>query len=265
MKDLFYESEKDVNCGVYAEWQKEYEFGVLHFHRAFEIAYMLSGNTVFTVEDENFSAETDDIMFAHCYYTHMSSHSPKHEKYVIIVPEYFSGGLHSMMKEETLPACLDDKEFNKTLLPFIEKLVNCSETMSPIVLKGYVNIIFGSLIEHYTPVNVKPKSKNVTLIANILTYIDDHYASPLTIEATAAALGYNKSYFSRLFNQCIGTSFNNYLNFLRLDKFEELQAASGDKSMTELAYECGFSSLATFYRAKKARADIRAAKNKTDK
>ena len=43
------------------------------------------------------------------------------------------------------------------------------------------------------------------------------------------------------------------------------KAASGDKSMTELAYECGFSSLATFYRAKKARADIRAAKNKTDK
>ncbi len=35
MKDLFYESEKDVNCAVYAELQKEYAFGILHFHRAF--------------------------------------------------------------------------------------------------------------------------------------------------------------------------------------------------------------------------------------
>ncbi len=213
------------------------------------------------VEDEVFPSYPDDIMFAHCYYAHKAQPLPEHEKYVVIVPEYFSGGLHSLLKKKPLPAILGDREFNRTLLPYIEKLVNDSERMSPIVLKGYVNIVFGSLIEHYTPVNVKPKSKNVTLIANILTYIDNHYARPLTIEATAKALGYNKSYFSRLFNKCIGTSFNNYLNFLRLDKFEELQARSGDKSITELAYECGFSSLATFYRTKKARADMRALQN----
>ena len=43
------------------KWQKEYEFGILHFHRAFEIAYMLSGNTVFTVEDEKFPAYMNSI------------------------------------------------------------------------------------------------------------------------------------------------------------------------------------------------------------
>ncbi|MBR3966160.1 MAG: helix-turn-helix transcriptional regulator [Clostridia bacterium] len=257
MKELFYESEKDVNCGVYAQWQKEYEFGVLHFHRAFEIAYMLKGQMDFIVENDILPAEPNDIIFAHCYYAHMARPLPEHEKYVVIVPENFSGGLYSLLREKTLPSCMKDKEFNKTLLPFIEKLVEDSEKMSSIVLKGYINIIFGLLFEHYAPVDIKPKSKNVSLVASILTYIDANYTRPLTLEETAVALGYNKSYFSRLFNQCVGTSFNNYLNFLRLDKFEELLASSSDKSMTELAYECGFSSLATFYRVKKARAQNR--------
>ena len=251
MKDLYYEYEKDLNCDLFITQQKEYN-GRLHFHRAFELAYIIEGNAKYTVEDQNFIVQSGDMFFSHRYYSHRCSDKLPHKKYVIAVPENFSLSLTMLLREETLPPLLSDKDFNRTLVPIINKL-HKDKNLHPVVVKGYINVIFGSLFDHYSTVTVKPKNKNVSRIEKILLYLDAHYMQPLTSDEVALQLGYSNSYFSRLFNQCIGSSFNSYLNALRLDKFEELAALSPTKSITELAFECGFTSLATFYRAKHLR------------
>ena len=69
MKDIFYESLKDTRGTIFAEMQKAYG-SRLHFHRVFEVAYILEGEANYTVEDENFTAHAGDIIFTHCYYLH---------------------------------------------------------------------------------------------------------------------------------------------------------------------------------------------------
>ena len=61
MKNILYEAIKDTHNKIFAEKQIEF-YGRVHFHRAFEIAYISEGATDFIVDDEKIHAEKNDIM-----------------------------------------------------------------------------------------------------------------------------------------------------------------------------------------------------------
>ena len=252
MKDAYYEALKDTRGTLFAEIQKEYS-SRYHFHRAYEIAYIYEGTAFYTVEDTDFCAETDQIIFAHRYYRHRSHDTQKHEKFVIAVPEKLSSDMDSLLAHSTLPHLLPDKAFNKTLLPLFKALYETTDQTPSITVKGYVGLIFGLLVSHYKSITVAQKNKNISVIVDILNYIDRHAAEPLSLAQIAGRFGYNKSYFSRLFNSYVGVSLNRYINFLRLDRYEQLLKQRKDESITDLILKAGFPSLATFYRAKKDR------------
>lgn len=71
----------------------------------------------------------------------------------------------------------------------------------------------------------------------------------LTRAQLAACLGTNRTYLSAYFNQ-IGTSYNAYINMLRIKHFEQLyaKAATTSRSVTaqQLAQESGFRNYSTF-------------------
>lgn len=252
MKDAYYEALKDTRGTLFAEIQKEYA-SRYHFHRAYELAYIYEGSALYTVEDEELFAEKDHIVFAHRYYRHQSHDTHPHEKFVIAVPENLSQDVDALFSHSTLPHLLPDKEFNQTVFPFFKALYETDKNTSSITVKGYVGLIFGLLVSHYKSITVTPKSKNVSLIAEILSYIDKHADEPLHLSQIAKEFGYNKSYFSRLFNGYVGVSLNRYINYLRLDRFEKLAKENKNASITDLVFKAGFPSLATFYRAKRDR------------
>ena len=249
MKDAYYEAPKDTRGKLFAEIQKEYA-SRYHFHRAFEIAYVFEGEAKYRVEEEDFFAEKDQIIFAHCYYRHRSYDVTKHRKYVIAVPEQLAHDITPLLSESTLPHLLPDKEFNQTLLPYFKALSETTETTSEIVVKGYVSLIFGLLLSHYKSITVAAQSKNISIIVKILGYIDQHVEEPLSLGKIAEHFGYNTSYFSRLWSSSVGIPLHQYVNFLRLDRFAQLMKERKDESITDLVFKAGFPSLSTFYRAK---------------
>ena len=83
--------------------------------------------------------------------------------------------------------------------------------------------------------------------------MDDNYTESLSLKNISAKFGYNKTYFSRIFNQYIGMSLTDYINMVRYDNFEKLYKNNPESNVTTLALECGFSSLATFYRVRNER------------
>lgn len=200
--DTFYESSMDKTNAIYAH--EQYDAGVrLHFHRAFELAYITEGTASYEVEGESFLAKPNQIMFSHCYYQHKCSGVPTHTKYVIVVPGNFSHDISDRFEKQTLPSLLEDTDYNKTLLVYFKKLVSEGESMSVLLKKGYVQLLFGSLLEHYDGILVKPKNRNLPIILDILNYIDQNFREHITLETLSSEFGYNKTYFSRLFNQHI--------------------------------------------------------------
>lgn len=251
MNSVFYEAAKDTSGKVFAERQHEFA-SRLHFHRAFELAYITRGSARYEIGDEHFVAQEGDIIFAHCYYEHRSFLDLPHEKIVVAVPKVLFGDIAALFSEKTLPARMRDGAFNRTLLPFFEALVE-GQASSRLLQRGCVSLIFGALARRYEGERVVPRNRDVSRMVEVLDYLDRRFTEPLSLAEIAAHFGYNKSYFSRIFNSCVGVTLNTYINALRLNRFEALSGEAGEKSVTDRMLEAGFQSAATFYRAKAER------------
>ena len=105
----------------------------------------------------------------------------------------------------------------------------------------------GYLLSHYPLVPVK-RSDSVDLMVRVLCFLDENYADKMTLDSVSAEFGYNKYYFSRLFNKYIGESLTNYIHIVRLQHFMRKRKKNKTASIADLAMDCGFDSVPTFYR-----------------
>jgi AraC-like DNA-binding protein len=248
MENIYYEYCRDTELDM-PVFEGKSSNAHRHFHRAIEILYVEDGEVECCVGDESFIAEPDTIIFVHNYYIHSFKPKTEYKKLVFIVTPNFESDFNKMLKSHTLGANLTDKEFNRReIRPFFEKLYNDQAEMPRLVKKGYINIILGMLFDHYPTSSVKT-SDGMEIMVDILHYIDLHYREPITLESIAGAFGYNKCYFSRMFNRYIGESLSNYVNIVRLREFMERAKEKDAPAISKLASECGFVSMPTFYRA----------------
>ncbi len=88
------------------------------------------------------------------------------------------------------------------------------------------------------------------LALNSLFEQDLIYLNPeLTLSDVARSIGTNRSYLSEYFNHECNTSFNDYINNLRLSYAENIMTTNQDISIEEIASTSGFNSISTFRRA----------------
>ena len=248
MENLYYEYKRDAAVNMYI-FQGISTHAQRHFHRAIEMLYVTEGEIETTVGDEKFIASADEIIFVHNYYVHSFAPKGQYKKFVFIIPASYEKDVNKILKGLTLPPLLADKEFNKReILPLVTKLYEGNDTLPRLAKKGYINIIFGLLLDHY-PTSAVKKADNIDFMVEILHYIDEHFREPITLESIAGAFGYNKCYFSRVFNRYIGESLSNYVNVVRLREFMEKARDEDSPQIAKLAVECGFVSMPTFYRA----------------
>lgn len=248
MENIFYEYNRDKSTKMVILYGKS-SVAHRHFHRNLEILYVLDGEIETTVGDESFTAGANEIVFVHNYYIHSFKPKTQYQKYVVIVPAEFCDDVDKVLKASTVPSLLSDLEFNKDVLkPIFDKLYNETETMPPLVKKGYVNVIIGMLFSHYPRLSIKTPA-NIEIMVDILQYINLHYKEKLTLESVANEFGYNKYYFSRIFNRYIGENLSNYINVVRIQNFMRLARETENPQISKLAEECGFESMPTFYRS----------------
>ena len=114
------------------------------------------------------------------------------------------------------------------------------------ITKGYAYVIIGLLMDKVGLMDVG-NNKTDYFFKDILAYIEENYASPLSLDKISARFGYSKYSFSHLFNSYFSCTLTDYVNSLRARSAANM-LVSEDLSMTEIAMRSGFESLRTFYR-----------------
>ena len=216
-----------------------------HFHRCIEILYITEGQTRGEVDGEPFYAEKDDIVFVRRCAVHEIAPAPAYKNYVLIVKSAYADDFSPALEKETLPPLLSDKEFNRSLLPVLLNIEQAGDSF--LVQTGYTDVLIGSLLAHYERRAFTP-TPNLSAVVSALNYIDEHFAEPITLGSLAELFGYNKYYFSRLFNAYIGENLNNYINMVRVHKLVDAARRAEKVNFSDLAYDFGFESMTTFYR-----------------
>lgn len=247
MKNIIYESHHDKRSGLMVSYRESADVNE-HFHRSYELLYIVDGKLEANVMNKCFVASKDDIVFVNKYYSHSYKVVGDYKKYVLIIPPRMCGDFEDLLNDKTLSSHLNDKEFNRDLLYVLESLKNKNENSTNVVRKGYVNVIIGELLNHYKLVSIK-KNSNIEVIVKILDYIDHNYSEDLSLDSISKHFGYSKYYFSRLFNDYVSENINNYINMIRVQNVvKKIKENKGEK-VANIVYSCGFSSLPTFYRS----------------
>lgn len=84
-------------------------------------------------------------------------------------------------------------------------------------------------------------------VISILLYANENYKQKCLLCDAATFAGVDYAYISKLFKKSIGISYNQYINYLRIQECKKL-LKSTEKTITEIAFDCGFFSLRAFNR-----------------
>ena len=83
------------------------------------------------------------------------------------------------------------------------------------------------------------------VVSSALDYINRNFTSDITLADLAAAADYSPNHFHRIFCDCMGITPQKYLLDVRI-AHAKYMLARPEKSLSEIAYACGFSSQAYF-------------------
>lgn len=83
------------------------------------------------------------------------------------------------------------------------------------------------------------------MIEESISYIQANLSGALNLDTLAERFNFSKIYFHKLFKASTGKNLREYIEEQRIKKATELLTSS-DKTLTEIAYECGFSSQSYF-------------------
>ena len=90
-------------------------------------------------------------------------------------------------------------------------------------------------------------AKEMQKILPEIAYVNQNYSENITLESASERLGFDPSYFCRVFKAATGSTFTEYLNFVRICKAESLLLKT-PTSILEISESVGFSSVSYFNR-----------------
>lgn len=226
-----------------------------HFHYKNEIIYVAEGRVRSVINGKEYVAEKDDVLFVPEYYPHFYENSPD-SKRIVLLPSNDAKTDYERSDGKTFPCFLNDKSFNRAqLLPVFEdfcqtetQLKKGEEEAGVLLRRAYIGLIYGKLLLNYGK-DLTFKDKRTETLADVLSYIEKNYKNDLTLSDLANKFGYNKFYFSKFFNSATGESLTSYVNAVRVRKFLEKYDSSKKTNVLSLAFDSGFDSMPSFYRA----------------
>lgn len=230
-----------------------------HWHAHLEILYILEGGMHIICNDRKYDLTTGDLFVVNSGVIHYT-HSMNHTRILLLqVPyellaksitefptihfeEYFSGEHY-----------VKETDFQKMIqhLLTMQKLYQSGEEGFPFLFRSSLNLFLHFLYTKYstrqTLLDINKEAKNMERLRKIVTYIEDHYAEPLTLPETAKEFALNPEYFCRYFKKNIGFTFLEYVNMVRLSHIHR-DILQTTESIMQIQERHGFSNYKVFNR-----------------
>lgn len=115
-------------------------------------------------------------------------------------------------------------------------------------LMSFFSCYGNSCMNHANLEAIAPDRQNVSeCLDKLFEYVQHHFAEDISLEQAADVAGYSKFYFTRIFKECTGQTFMEYLRSVRISEAEKL-LLDNQTPISSIAFQSGFSSLTTFNR-----------------
>lgn len=259
MKNILFEKEhKPKGSFPYLEFTNKNHNYISHYHEEIEIAYVESGNISAYSSSYEISLHAGDI----CIFMPGEIHSffSKDENNIFI----FKLNTHSyiekinfdnirLLNNKISPDNINYKTFYE-IINEIHKEYTEKKQGYEFAIRSLKNSFILNILRHLE-YRTEDRSKNIHMINDINNYLEQHYTEKIILSDIAEVCHMSKYYFSHIFKQLTGMSFISYLSLFRTEKATILLRYT-NKSMNDIAYECGFGNVRSFNRMFKENLNI---------
>lgn len=240
----------------------------MHTHHTLEISMILSGKGEYRLQDRVYPVEAGDIVLFNNTEIH-GMWSSEEEPLVNMALEFeprfiWSDPLYSFDQAFLSMFFSRNEHFQHKLdrsnpaYPSIKRQLEEIQTefqnqlpRYDMIIKAKLLSLLADLLRHYDitqPSDSLTDTRHHGDMNRVLNYIADHYADPLTLEQLADMLHVSESYFCQLFRKSNGLSPKEYIVKVRTAAAAQ-QLKETDRSVLDIAENCGFNSPSNFYAA----------------
>ncbi len=214
-----------------------------HYHNMYEIYFLTKGICRYFIENKLFDVKAGDLVLIPKGIIHKTLYlGESTDRHLInfsksYIPTSLAIDLKSLFSNNIYRP---DENLIPEITTLFEKIAMESEAFdnfSNLLISGYMTELFTIILRN--PSYKEPTSLSNIPIENATTYISSNYKKNIALEDMATMVGLSPSYFSRLFKNTTGFGFKEYLTLVRL-KEAQSKLIHTDKSICEIAYECGF-------------------------
>ena len=227
----------------------------LHFHNKIELFYCFKGSCIKKVDDNEYLLHQGDalIVFPNIAHETLTIEGEEVLESVSVVckTEFFSALLPEFTTKQPLTPLIPAKKVSAKAAHAFHQ-IRFAENSAEVL--GWTLVILSDFLQQLELMPVRNRD-NLALAPRIIEYINEHYQNAdLSINHLARVFGYSASYITHIFYEQLKIPFRSYLAALRSEHAAE-QILTTDKTLSEIAFDCGFSSLNTFCRCFKKRFD----------
>lgn len=154
--------------------------------------------------------------------------------------------MKSLIEKEKI--ILDPCFYQKSII-FFRTCWSSLKKYSQVDAMGITSAIYRlfSDLSHYA-LGIQEDNVQHKMVQSIIEFIENHYTEDITLQMLENHLGYSKYYMLHVFTEVMGLSIHDYFIRRRLTQVKVLMMES-DKSMNEIAKECGFKSEVSLYKS----------------
>lgn len=220
----------------------------LHYHDHYELELVLNGSGSEVFDGQEFLLSRGSLALLRP----LDSHAYRSEGISI---------QHIKVKEEVLPAWIRERIHalpNPIVLSLKEEDISLFSSLMDLAekeLKGkqphYLEnayLLSELLFTYYFRNLGEGEEQGENLASEVMHYLQEgkRYATKVSLDEIASALGYSKFYVSSSFHRLTGMTIQDYIASLRIERAKKM-LYEGDESMEEVASSCGFSSSSSFF------------------
>ena len=248
-----------------------------HLHKSIEIVYITKGQLELGIDTQLYHLDEGDlaIVFPDQIHDFQVFHPGKNRAiHLLAAPSYFGAyrellitlqAKNPVIKKDFLDAevllalnkIMELAGENTTLHEGRKNLDNTSLSTNNVITPGQLNtkntllhswiqILLSYTLQELTLIQ-RPNIHDYDLVYQTIAYVAEHFHEPLSLTSMAKDLGISQFTLSRVFSRTFHKNFNQYVNEIRLD-YVTLLLKDSDTSVTEIMYDAGFQSQATFNR-----------------
>lgn len=238
-----------------------------HWHSYFEITYVESGQGYYLVNGKKYSMQAGDIIIFNNVEPHGWGVDNEDMLVDVIVfsTDFVADHMRSLDYEYLNPFVERGGNFKNKLngedtitqditasIHNIAKEWVRKEQGYHLMIKSDVLRMLTLLLRYYQKEGIPEESLQEKKIAmkrleEVFFAIENKYAEKLSLNEMARSVYMSPNYFSAYFRKVTGISYSEYLTNVRIIKVKEMMISS-DKSVTEIAIDCGFNNMSNFYR-----------------